>query len=97
MKDVVPLDPKQVVNNIIAGLVVGLLVSTLSISLAALIFSGPMSPYVSRGIGIFLFGAVIISLTAFFIGTVRGITIGPQDSPAALIAAAASRTYLSRA
>lgn len=90
MKDVVPLDPKQVVNNIIAGLVVGLLVSTLSISLAALIFSGPMSPYVSRGIGIFLFGAVIISLTAFFIGTVRGITIGPQDSPAALIAAAAT-------
>ena len=88
MKEIVSLDSKQVVNNIVAGLVIGLLVSTLGISLAALIFSGPMSSYVSRGIGIFLFGGFAFGLTTFFVGTVSGSAIGPQDGPVALIAVA---------
>src|SRR5258706_6666900 len=82
-------DSRQVVTSITAGLVVGLIVIVFSISLASLIFSGEMSPYLSRGIGLFLFGGLAMSIVVTFFGSLPGTGIGPQDGPAALIAVAA--------
>jgi SulP family sulfate permease len=82
-------DVRQVVLSITAGLVVGLIVVVVSISLATLIFTGGMSPYVSRGIGLFLFGGFVLSLVLTVLGSMPGTAIGPQDGPAALIAVAA--------
>lgn len=84
------LDIRQLVTSITAGLVAGLIVIVFCISLAALIFSGEMSDYVSRGIGLFLFGGFVMSVLLSIFGTFPGTAIGPQDGPAALVAAAAS-------
>lgn len=84
------LDVRQLVTSITAGLVAGLIVIVFCISLAALIFSGEMSDYVSRGIGLFLFGGFVMSVLLSIFGTFPGTAIGPQDGPAALVAVAAS-------
>jgi SulP family sulfate permease len=83
------IDSRQVIMGITAGLVVGLIVIVFSISLATLIFTGEMSSYVSRGIGLFLFGGFMLSLVLAILGSMPGTAIGPQDGPAALIAVAA--------
>ena len=82
-------DTRQVVAGITAGLVVGLIVVVVSISLATLIFSGGLSQYVSRGIGLFLFGGLTLSLVICLFGSLPGTAISPQDGPAALIAVGA--------
>ena len=84
------LDTRQIVTSITAGLVAGLIVIVFCISLATLIFSGDMSPYISRGIGLFLFGGLAMSVMISIFGSLPGTAIGPQDGPAALIAVAAS-------
>src|SRR5688572_4377714 len=88
-KTVTSTDSRQVVTSITAGLVVGLIVIVFSISLASLIFSGELAPYLSRGIGLFLFGGLSMSIVVTFLGSLPGTGIGPQDGPAALIAVAA--------
>ena len=52
------LNPQAIVTSIVAGLVVGITMVTVSISLATLIFSGDLGPFVSRGIGLFLFSGM---------------------------------------
>ncbi|HRJ74576.1 MAG TPA: SulP family inorganic anion transporter, partial [Anaerolineales bacterium] len=84
------IDTRQIITSITAGLVAGLIVIVFCISLATLIFSGEMSAYVSRGIGLFLFGGFVMSILISIFGTLPGTAIGPQDGPAALIAVAAS-------
>ncbi|MBC7877398.1 MAG: SLC26A/SulP transporter family protein [Anaerolineales bacterium] len=82
-------DSKQIVTSITAGLVVGLIIVVLSISLATLVFTGEMSSYVPRGIGLFLFGGLVLALILSWFGTFPGTVIAPQDGPAALLAVAA--------
>jgi SulP family sulfate permease len=83
------IDSRQFVTGITAGLVIGLITVVLSVSLAALVFSGGMSAHIQRGIGIFLFGGFAMSVAAFAFGSLPGTSIGPQDGPAALLAVAA--------
>jgi SulP family sulfate permease len=83
------VDPRQLVTNITAGLVIGLIVVVLSVSLATLVFSGEMSVFISRGIGIFVFSGLIMLVTAAIFGSLPGTVIGPQDGPAALLAVTA--------
>lgn len=52
----------QVAADIMAGLVIGLLFVIVSMSDAALIFSGGLAPYVSRGIALALIGTFILCL-----------------------------------
>jgi SulP family sulfate permease len=84
------IDSRQLITSITAGLVAGLIVIVFCISLATLIFSGEMSDYVSRGIGLFLFGGFGMSVLLSVFGSLPGTAIGPQDGPAALLAVAAS-------
>ncbi len=77
-------------RGITAGVVVGVIILTVAISLAALIFSGDLAPFLSRGIGLFLFGALVMSVIVSALSSLPGVTIVPQDSPGALIAVGAA-------
>ena len=82
--------PNRILPSITAGLLAAIVTISLEISLAALIFSGDLSRFISNGIGLMLFGAfvmgIVIALTASLPGTV-GM---PQDTPAAILALVAS-------
>jgi len=84
------IDSQMLVRGLTAGLVVGIIEITVDISLATLVFSGVLSPFFARGVGLFLMGGVIMGLVIAAIGTLPGSAIGPQDGPAALIAVGAS-------
>jgi sulfate permease, SulP family len=83
------IDPRQLVTQVTAGLVIGLIVVVLSVSLATLVFSGEMSGFISRGIGIFVFSGFAMLVIASIFGSLPGTIIGPQDGPAALLAVTA--------
>lgn len=89
--------PKWLVPGMTAGLIAGVTVVSLEISLAALIFSGVLAPFVAYGIGFVLFGAFIFlflgGLTSFIPGTISL----PQDTPAAILALIAAGVVASMA
>jgi SulP family sulfate permease len=60
------------------------------ISLAALVFSGPLAEFAPRGIGLWLIGGMVIGIINTLISTYRGAVAGPQDSPAAVMAVLAT-------
>lgn len=76
--------------GITAGLINAIILVSIQLSFAALIFSGDLSQFLPRGIGILLLGSFIIitfvSLTSSLVGMV-GV---PQDTPAALMALVAA-------
>lgn len=82
-------NPRQIVTSITAGLVAGLIFVIVSISLSTLIFSGELSIYLSRGIGLFLFSGFVLAIVIAVFGKFPGTTIAAQDGPAALLAVAA--------
>lgn len=57
-----------------------------SVSLAALIFRGPLEPYLSFGIGMSLFSALATGLVVTLIGTVPGTITIPSDRAAPMLA-----------
>lgn len=83
------INPRHVITNVTAGLIAGLLFVVLSISLSTLIFNGALEPYLSRGIGLFLFSAVALAAVVALLGKFHGFAVTPQDGPAALLAVAA--------
>ncbi len=83
-------DSKTVIPGITAGIVVGIIELTIAISLATLVFTGELAPFVSRGIGLFLFGATIMSITITALSSLPGAAISPQDGPSALVAVGAA-------
>jgi SulP family sulfate permease len=64
----------------------GVIAVTLSTAFAALVFSGDLATYATRGIGLMLVGSMIIaSLTAVF-SSLRGVVAHVQESAAAILA-----------
>src|SRR5690349_9928150 len=55
-------DPRRIALGLAAGAVVGLIELGVLISLAALIFSGPLAGMVASGIGLTLVGACVINI-----------------------------------
>ena len=84
------LDLQTMRASVVAGLVIGVLVVFVRISLAALIFAGELSSYLAAGIGIMLLGTLVAGLIATVYSGFRVSSNGPQDVPAALIAVMAS-------
>jgi SulP family sulfate permease len=80
------LHPSVILPGITAGLINAIILISVELSFAALIFSGDLSEFLPRGIGILLLGSFIVitfvSLTSSLVGMV-GV---PQDTPAALMA-----------
>jgi SulP family sulfate permease len=78
--------PKMLIPGLTAGLIVGITNVSIEISLAALIFSGVLAPYVAYGIGFLLFGAFTFLLLGAFTSSIPGTMAIPQDTPAAILA-----------
>ena len=79
---------------LLPSLTVGLLVSIMSmgtiVSLAAFIFSGSLSPFLAGGIGLVLFGALVMGIVVALTTSLPGMIAIPQDTPAAILALVAS-------
>ncbi|MEN6617581.1 MAG: SulP family inorganic anion transporter, partial [Syntrophorhabdus sp.] len=73
-----------------AGLISGVLTIAMGCAFAALIFSGPLSGYVSSGITLILFGALIIGIVTTSRSSYAGTVARPHEIPAAVIALIAS-------
>jgi sulfate permease, SulP family len=72
--------------SLIAGLINTVIITSMEISLAALIFSGDLSQFLPRGIGIMLLGTVIMTITIALTSSLVNMIGVPQDTPAALLA-----------
>ncbi len=72
------------------GLVISLMGIVIQISLAAMIFSGPLESHAQRGMGLTLAGgAVLLAVTALFSGFRPSVNL-PQDAPVAIFSGAAA-------
>jgi SulP family sulfate permease len=76
----------MLIPGLTAGLIAGITIVSLEISLAALIFSGELSPFVAYGIGFMLFGAFTFLTLGALTSSVPGTMALPQDTPAAILA-----------
>lgn len=73
------------VRSLFAAIVVGLMAIVFSISFAAIIYSGEMAPYLSRGIGLTLLGAAIMAAVGAVCLSYNGTIVQPQDVTAILL------------
>lgn len=73
----------------VAALVVGATAAAFAISFAAIIYKGPLSPFLAQGIGLTLLGAVVMGAVAAFRYSYRGTICQPQDVTTILLAGAA--------
>ena len=67
------------------GLVIAVLMVVVQTSIAAIIFSGPLTPFVSQGTGTILFGAFAMCLIVALLGTYKGTISVPHFAPAAAL------------
>lgn len=87
--------PRLLLSSLTVGLVVGIMDLGIEISLAALIFSGDLSQFLARGIGLLLFGAFVMGVVVALTTSLPGMIALPQDSPAAILALVAAGIALS--
>lgn len=83
-------DPRRLVPALSAGLVVGLLILVLEVSLASLIFSGPLAGFASAAAGVMLFGAFLMCLIVALGSRFTSSVSFPQAEPAPILAAVAA-------
>lgn len=81
---------RTLVPSIAAGVVNGVVGTSMFASLALLIFSGDLSQYASAGIGMALAGGVVVNVVVALRGSGAGVFCGPGDGPAAILSLAAA-------
>lgn len=79
----------NIIPNITAGLVTGFFAVIMAISLASLIFSGPLESLLPRGIALALITSIIHMSVNTLLGRFDGVVSIMQDNPAVLIAISA--------
>ncbi|MCA0455919.1 MAG: cyclic nucleotide-binding domain-containing protein [Chloroflexi bacterium] len=82
------LTTQQLIPNLTAGIVTGFMQVMMAISLASLIFSGPLHVALPRGIAFALITTIIHMLVYTFFGSFDGINSIFQDNPSVLFAVA---------
>jgi SulP family sulfate permease len=83
---ILPLKPTAVLINLLAGVLIGTITVTGSVSVAALIFAGTMSGYLAQGVHVALVSAFVIGIVVSLGGSC-GIAIAmPQDRTAPILA-----------
>ena len=87
--------PAILLPSITAGLIAAIITISLEISLAALIFSGDLSRFLAGGIGVMLFGAFAMGIAIALTTSLPGMIGFPQDTPAAILALAATSIAVS--
>ena len=76
---------RLLVPGVSLGLVIGLLIVSLQISFAAMIFSGDMSNLAARGAGLTLFGGICLALATALLSSFKTMINICQDAPAAIL------------
>jgi SulP family sulfate permease len=80
------LDVQRLVPALVSGAITGLFAITLSFSVATLIFAGPLASQVTVGIGLGLFGSIVLSLCISLTSSYRGMVASAQEVPGAILA-----------
>jgi len=80
------LQPSRLIPTLTAGVITGILLVIYAISMAALIFVGPLAQFVPIGIGLGLFTATVSAVVVALTNSLPGIVIMPQDSTAVISA-----------
>jgi sulfate permease, SulP family len=87
--------PGNLLPSITAGLIATIVTISTVIPLAALIFSGTLSPFLAGGIGLMLFGAFVMGIVVSLTTSLPGIVTIPQDTPAAILGLVAASIAIS--
>lgn len=77
--------PSVLLPALTAGLINAIIIISMELSFAALIFSGDMRQFLPRGIGIVLLGSFIVGIVIALTSSLVGMVGVPQDTPAALM------------
>jgi SulP family sulfate permease len=77
------------VKTTLAGLIIGTMTVVFVVSKAALVFSGPLSPYLSHGLGFVLIGSTVMACVALLSAACRSVIVQPQDVTTVMVASAA--------
>ncbi|MBV9387781.1 MAG: SLC26A/SulP transporter family protein [Chroococcidiopsidaceae cyanobacterium CP_BM_ER_R8_30] len=80
------LQPPKLLPNLLAGIAVGLVSLTYSISFAALLFSGNLSPYFPQGVGSALVSSAIAGTFVALRSSFPFAIAGPDSNAAAILA-----------
>lgn len=73
------------VPDIIAGTINGIIIIVSAMALAALVFSGPLAPYLPQGIGVLLVGSLVFAVFSAFTSKFPITISPPQDIPIAIL------------
>lgn len=85
---------RELLGSVVVGILVGGMAIVFAISFSAIVFSGPLAPYLPQGIGIGLFSAVVLNAVGAFGSSFRGVVTPPQDMTAAILALAVGQFAL---
>lgn len=81
---------RDVLSGLLTGSIIAILVIFLQVSFAAMVFSGDLEGLLSRGIGFFLLGALVMGLVLTFTSSFVPVIPIPQDAPAAILGVVAT-------
>ena len=70
---------------VFVGLAMGFVLVISVVSMSTLIFSGPTASFAIRGVGLPLFGTLVLCLTIALISGYRGVVSAQQDAPLAVV------------
>ncbi len=79
----------DLIKAIFATAIVGAMSVTFALSLAAMIYAGPLAPFLSQGIALTLIGAAIMAMVGPLTLSYRGTLIQPQDVSTILLSISA--------
>lgn len=72
-----------------AALIIAPLAVVNTVSFSVIVFSGPLAPYLSHGVGMGLFGGLVLGLAGALGSTFRGTISQPQDVTAVILSISA--------
>jgi sulfate permease, SulP family len=81
-----PLTAQQVAVELSAGLLGSLLSLSVSLSLAALIFSGPLAGFTASGVGVTLVSVAVMNLVVALVSPRPPMIVLTQDAPGVIVA-----------
>jgi SulP family sulfate permease len=82
--------PSILLPSLTAGLINAIIMISVEISFAALIFSGDLQQFLPRGIGILLLGTSVVCIIIALLSSLPSMVSVPQDTPAAFMALVAA-------
>ncbi|MEZ4859884.1 MAG: SulP family inorganic anion transporter [Caldilineaceae bacterium] len=82
--------PDNLLAGITAGLVVGMILTFLNVSMAALIFKGALTPYLADGISLVLSGTVVLVLVTAMLSSLPSVVCVVQEAPVGILAVVAA-------